>query len=555
VERITRWIPIVVVAAAAVLVLFPLSVYPTLFHRTPNSPLHWMVLDHIMAALSGDVDDMARVVAADFPAGRPVRIIGWPVQIMALPFVSSFGRVGALNIALLISVVLSGVLMTRVLARFGLSWVAQAVGGLAWVTNPLMVSFLSNGQYENHVGFALPLAMLGVLRSGIVGELMMGAGLLLAAFSSPYQVIPAAIVVTAMVAMSPDRRLGGLTFVLVCVLSCCYWYYTGPQPQPGGECGPTSGTMPLVIAELFGFTGAIDAEMPFRPDRWSSFGATIADPIQRTRSIDVHNLNVAPGSGYLGIVPLVLGAVGLWRVRETGWSRPLAVGAMGCAILALGPELSVVRGSAINLPLPADVFGLFPGLSQMGTTLRFMSGAAFVMVVGLAFFVHGMRNAGRWAVVVVIALFGDWALGTVSDVPMRARSYRLPAGFDALPDEGAVITVPIQERVSPEAHLWMGAILERDVVGYCDQSIKEYAKAYSIIDYVQGGRPPESAMIRSDFSRLRDAGIGYVAFMVAEPGADRFKRAAQQLTFAFGSPDAVGDGIIGYRTDRSSPEQ
>lgn len=540
--------------AAAVLVLFPMSVYPTLYHRTPNSPLHWMVLDHLVLALQGGVDDMARVIAADFPTGRPVRIIGWPVQLMAVPWVPVFGRVGALNVSLLISVILSGVLMVRVLAKFDLNWQAQTVGGLAWVLNPLMVSFLSNGQYENHIGFALPLAVLGLLRGGIRGDLMVGLGLLLAAFSSPYQAIPAAIVVTCLLWMHPDRRMGTLAFILGCVFSCCYWYYTGPQPSPGGECGPTSGSMPLVLSELFGFTGSIDAEMPFRQDRWAAMKAAFAEPVQRTRELDLHNLNVAPGSGYVGIVALVLGALGLWRSRAAGWSKPLVFGGIGCAVFALGPELSWVRGASVDLPLPADAFSLFPGLDQMGTTLRFMSGVAFVLVIGLAFFVQSMTRLRIGAMVVGLAVVGDWAFGTVSDVPMRSRSYSLPAGFDALPEEGAVITVPIRERVSPEAHLWMGAILDRNVVGYCDQSIEEYAKSYAIIDYVQGGRPPDSARIAADFAQLKANGIGYVAFMVAEPGQDLFKRSARQLEFLIGTPDAVGDGIIGYRTDRSSTQ-
>ena len=40
----------------------------------------------------------------------------------------------------------------------------------------------------------------------------------------------------------------------------------------------------------------------------------------------------------------------------------------------------------------------------------------------------------------------------------------------------------------------------------------------------------------------------------AEPGQDLFKRSARQLEFLLGTPDAVGDGIIGYRTDRSSTQ-
>jgi hypothetical protein len=538
-----------------VLVLFPMSVYPTLYHRTPNSPLHWMVLDHIVMALQGGVDDMARVIAADFPSGRPVRVIGWPVQLLAVPWVPVFGRVGALNVALLVSLVLSGVLMVRVLARMDLKWEAQLIGGLAWVFNPLMVSFLSNGQYENHIGFALPLAILGLMRGDIRGEMMVGAGLLLAAFSSPYQVVPAAIVVTSILWMVPQRRLGTLVFILGCVFSCCYWYYTGPQPAPGGECGPTSGSMPLVLSELVGATGAIHAEMPFQESRLDSLLAAFSQPVQRVRELDLHNLNVAPGSGFLGLIPLILGVVGLWRLRASGWSKPLALGAVGCVAFAIGPELSWARGASVDLPLPADLFALFPGLSDMGTTLRFMSGAAFVLVMGLAFFVQGVQRSGVWALMIGLGVVGEWAFGTVSDVPMRARSYQLPAGFDALPEEGAVITVPLRERVSPEAHLWMGALIDRNVVGYCDRSVEEYAQDYRIIDYVQGGRPPGSAVIADDFARLHASGIGYVAFMVTEPGADLFDRSARSLEFVLGTPDAVGDGIIGYRTDRSAAQK
>ena len=549
-DRLKHWIPFFVVTAAAVLVLFPLSIYPSLYHRTPNSPLHWMVLDHIYAALNGGVADFSRVISADHPTGRPVRIIGWPVQLMAVPWVQAFGRVAAMNIALLISLMLSGLLMVALLARMQLSWLAQAVGGLAWVCNPLMVSFLSNGQYENHVGFALPLALLGLMRQDIRGELMMGAGLLLAAFSSPYQAVPAAIVVSIVLWFQPDRKLGSFGVILVAVFGSCFWYYSGPQPAPGGECGPTSGSMPLVLAELFGGTGAIHAEMPMQQSRWSSFASAFAQPVQWARGLDLHDLNVAPGSGFLGLLPLVAGGLGLWFSRENSWAKPLALAAAVCSLFALGPQLALTRGYAVDMPLPADLFQWLPGLDSMGTTLRFMSGTAFALVIGIAFVVHRLGNRTVWVAVIAAAVMGEWAFGTVSDVPMRARSYQLPAGFDALPDEGAVLTVPIRERVSPEAHLWMGAILDRDVVGYCAKTIEEYRSEYATIDYVQGGRPPNRETIVDDFGRLKAEGIGYVAFMVAQPGADLFERSAKQLQFLLGTPDAVGDGIIGYRTDR-----
>jgi hypothetical protein len=551
VDRLKTWTPTLLCAAAAVLVLFPLSVYPSLFHRSPNVPLHLMVLDHLTAYFQGNVSVLSHVTAADFPTGRPVRIIGWPFQLAAVPLVPIVGRVVALNVALLASLMVSGLLMVRLISRMGMGVSAQMVGGLAWVMNPLLVSFLSNGQYENHVGWAIPLALLGIMRSGIRGHLMLGLGLLGAAFSSPYQAVPAAVVVTAVLWMQRRPNFPLLAGTLGTVFGLCYLYYTGPQPAPGGECGPTSGTMPLVVAELFGFTGALQAELPMSVDRWTAIRSAFANPVVWARDLDLHNLVVAPGSGFVGWLPLFGGAIGLWRARSAPWARPLMVAATGCVLLALGPDLEFFRARPLDIPMPADLLGFLPGISEMGTTLRFMSGAAFVGVVGVAFLVESMRPR-PWVVALLLAAVGvDWAFGTVSPVPMGARAYQLPRGFDALPETGAVITVPVREGLSPEAHLWMGAVLERPVVGYCDASIIDYREQYGIIDYAQGGAPPARATINQDFAALHAAGIHYIAFMVVQPGAAQFEHAANQLQYLLGTADAVGDGIIGYRTERS----
>ena len=100
--RLKNWFPIVLCVAAAVLVLFPLSVYPTLAHRSPNWPLHLLVLDHLTMVLQDGGDSLSHVVAADYPNGRPVRIIGWPFQLLAVPLVPALGRIAALNVSLLI---------------------------------------------------------------------------------------------------------------------------------------------------------------------------------------------------------------------------------------------------------------------------------------------------------------------------------------------------------------------------------------------------------------------------------------------------------------------
>ncbi len=550
--RLKRWTPFLLCVASAVVVLFPLSVYPTLAHRSPNWPLHLLVLDHLTAIVSGAEGSLSHVIAADFPNGRPVRIIGWPFQLMAMPLVPVVGRVAALNLALVASLILSGVLMVRLVQRMGMGVGAQTIAGLAWVMNPLLVSFLSNGQYENHAGWALPLALLGILRGGGAGHAMLGLGLLGAAFSSPYQAIPAAIVVSMVLLRHARPQIVMLSVTLGVVFGLCYLYYTGPQPDPGGECGPTSGSMPLVLAELFGFTGGLDAQMPLAAGRVDQLVSAFTDPVVWRRQFDLHNLMVSPGSGFLGWLPLFGGAIGLWRARSVKWSAPLMLAGLACLLLALGPTLSITREIQVDLPLPADLFADLPGVSQMGTTLRFASGLAFVLVLGLAFLAESLTHRPKILMGLITAVLLDWSMGTVSHVPMPALSIQAPAGLEDLPAEGAVIMVPVRERVSPEAHLWMSAVIDRPVVGYCDRSILDYREAYGIIDYAQGGQPPDRGTIKSDFEALSASGISTISFMVVNPGQAQFEHTSKQIQYLLGTADAVGDGFISYRTARSN---
>ena len=548
--RLKNWFPIVLCVAAAVLVLFPLSVYPTLVHRSPNWPLHLLVLDHLTMVLQDGGDSLSHVVAADYPNGRPVRIIGWPFQLLAVPLVPALGRVAALNVSLLISLILSGVLMVRLVRVMGMGRMAQSLAGLAWVMNPLLVSFLSNGQYENHVGWALPLSLLGILRGGMTGHLMLAGGLLGAAFSSPYQAIPAAIIVS-MVLLRHARPQGGLLIgTLGTVFALCYAYYSGPQPTPGGECGPTSGTMPLVLAELFGFTGGLDAQMPLATGRLEQLTAAFSEPVVWRRQFDLHNLMVSPGSGFLGWLPLFGGAIGLWRARHVPWATPLMLAGLLCLVLAMGPTFALTRGFQVDLPMPADLFGFLPGLSQMGTTLRFASGLAFALVIGLALLAESLKGRPMLVALFMGFAVADWAVGTVSHVPMPALSIQQPEGLAGLPEEGAVIMVPVRERVSPEAHLWMSAVIDRPVVGYCDKGIIDYREEFGIINFAQGGQPPDRDTIRADFQALDAMGISTIAFMVVNPGKAQFEHTAKQLQFLLGTADAVGDGFVSYRTRR-----
>jgi len=555
----TRWIPYLLCLVLAVLALWPMSIYPGLFHRTPNTPLHLMVLEHLQAFLQGDVRDLANVVAADWPKGRPVRVIGWPLHLVALPLVGPLGTVAALNVSVLVSLVLSGVVFVWMLEQMKLGLPARCVGVAAWVLNPLMIGFLSNGQYENHVGWAFPLVWVGFAVGGIRGVLMLAIAVVAATFSSPYQAIPVAVTLVVAIMVQQRHDLWSSVGILVATFVACYTYFSGPQPVPGGECGPTSGSMPAVLVELFRDVSSLP--MAPQPDRWMSLTASLASPVEWSRDLRLYDLSVTPTVGFLGFAPLVGGLIGLWIFRRSAWTRPIALAGLACWLLALGPAISVSRDKVLAGPMPWDVAALMPGIAQMGTTLRFMTGTAFSLVVGLALLIEWAsrdlrrRGLGRGGLAVLTllglgAVGADWLYGTVAQVPMQATALRAPAGFDALPDHGAVLAVPVEAQVPPEAHLWMGAVHGHPVVGYCDADIEQMRKRYQLIDYAQGGGLPDPSIVHEELQSLVDGGVSYLAFVVPEPGDDRFKAARRRIARLMGPPDAQGDGVFGYRTQR-----
>lgn len=535
-----------------------MSVYPGLLHRTPNTPLHMMVLEHLVAAMRGDVVDLSHVIAADYPQGRPVRIIGWPFQLLAIPMVPVLGTAGALNMSLTLSLLASGLLMVVLLERMSLGLAARCVGAAAWMMNPFLISFLSNGQYENHVGWAFPMVLLGMLSGGVRGSVVIALGLIGAAFSSPYQAIPVALVIVAAMPFNHRHRLG-VWAALVVAFVACYAYFTGPQPMPGGECGPTSGTMPAVLSEVVG--GMAGIHLPPAPDRATSLLAALTQPVEWTGELALHRMSVTPTVGFLGFIPLIGGLIGLVAFRKHRWAQPLALGGLLCFVLALGPDLAIQRDQIITLPLPGDLLGLLPGVSQMGTTVRFLTGVAFVLVVGTALWMdwierwlrHGGGGGGLVAILIVVsvgAIGAEWLYGTRSPVPMETQAYRLPQGFEALPEDGAVLAVPVGGGMPPEAHLWMGVVHGQPVVGYCAEGLDALRARLALVEYAQGGALPDPSTVHEELASLAAQGITYVAFVTTQRGADRFEADLTKMTRLLGPPDALGDSVIGYRTQR-----
>ena len=125
-----------------------------------------------------------------------------------------------------------------------------------------------------------------------------------------------------------------------------------------------------------GFTGGLDAQMPLATGRLEQLGGLLRAR-RLASAVRSPQPDGSPGSGFLGWLPLFGGAIGLWRARHVPWATPLMLAGLLCLVLAMGPTFALTRGFRVDLPMPADLFGFLPGLSQMGTTLRFASGLAF----------------------------------------------------------------------------------------------------------------------------------------------------------------------------------
>jgi hypothetical protein len=70
------------------------------------------------------------------------------------------------------------------------------------------------------------------------------------------------------------------------------------------------------------------------------------------------------------------------------------------------------------------------------------------------------------------------------------------------------------------------------------------------VDYAQGGPLPDPSAATAELQRLSESGVSYVAFLVPDPGRDKFEAAQRRIMHVLGPPDATGDGVFGYRTRR-----
>ncbi|HCH66371.1 MAG TPA: hypothetical protein DFR83_26440, partial [Deltaproteobacteria bacterium] len=254
-----RWREVFVLAATcialAVALRAPLSLHLWAVPLDPNTPLHAIAARQIAGLGSPTVLDMI-----DPPSGIPVRIVAWPMVLLAAPFVGTLGALPAVNLATTLLVALQGLGVSLTARALRIGFWGQLMGAVAGISAPLVLHAQSLGRPENLAFPAFAMIAIGSQRTGSVSRIALGTmGLLAAAFSSPYQAVPAGLLVLALYGFSgwkPQRTKRHWWEISVIVLLAAVptvLYFIGAAAGDAGESAFTTSPPESTAAAVTGF--------------------------------------------------------------------------------------------------------------------------------------------------------------------------------------------------------------------------------------------------------------------------------------------------------------
>ncbi len=376
--------------AVSLLTRWPLGLHLEALPTDPNAPLHALSAQQLAAG--GPLSTLKNL---GFPQGLPVRMIAFPVLLLAVPLNWVLAPMAALNLAITLGVALQGFAVGLLGRTLGWGPRGQITAAVAAVSAPLVVHVQSIGQPENlgFLGMAVVCwAALGEGRRVFLGGTV---GLLLAGFSSPYQALPAGLLFLAL--GTRQRRMPSLSTLAACALSTAFvaFYFLGAAEGLAGQAQATTsppesgslasaGVLELFVPRAMWFGSA--AALPGVGERLAAFGTSLGqvEGLPMTWSM-------AHQSSYLGLTLLVFGLYGLKSVMDKPLARALALAGGLSLVLALGPELRWWSETPGSVPLPWALAALLPGAEHLEATHRFLSGTVFVLVLGIGW------GAERWA--------------------------------------------------------------------------------------------------------------------------------------------------------------
>lgn len=430
---------VAVAVPVALLLRWPVGLYPDALPHDPNTALHAVAAADLWATA-----DPFHLHSLDWPTGVPVRFIGWPLLSVAALLQGLLSPVAAWNVALTLVLIAQAVGFAELLHRCGAPRSGRLAGAVAALASPLVLLFLGNGQPENVVFLPILISGVAAWRGARVAT---AAGLLLAAFSSPYQGLVAGLFALAGGLVGGRRRL--LWAVLVgglCVVPVGLYFASQAVDAPGADLTrtrpadadhPQPATLQALVTPALGLDGDLAVPGWDDPDRrW---------PQRHPRH--------AP---YAGFALLVLGVAGLWQGRRQPLVQLSAGAGLACLVFSLG-----ARAGPVLLPWAA-VAGL-PGVGRLGATLRFVTGVEVALAVGVCTLLSHRR--GALTVGAALILLADGLVASPGVWPVPASSLRGGPLADALPP-GPTLVWPGTPLLSTHQHALLRLALDRPIATF-----------------------------------------------------------------------------------------
>ncbi len=538
---VNRWskiaLPLAIYTLVAVLITWPLAAHISTHAAGAGYGdsfeyirLGWWAKYALQHGLNPFYQSLLGYPAGFFSATQAAQpLIYWPITLLGLVF----NPVTAFNLWLLLEIILSGLtaywLCLEVLgARSRTPSLAALLGGLIFMVFPAVQGHLSAGHVNPLSNYALPVVALclyrlvegrGGVRSALTGAVALWV-LALGNFTFPaYILLPLALFGGAYLLLFRRgcllrprlwRDLGIMFGVGVLLIAPFYLPLLGDLVGSSRPAYLEEGGAVLYSADLIGFI----APSPFNP--WTG---TVVPAFSR----EVLGANSIEGTAYLGIVAVVLAAIGVWRQRRAAglW---LTV-ALGCMVFSLGPLLKwrnepvtyAIDQYRSQIVLPWALFQNLPLINATRTPGRFniTTGLALGVLSALGLDVllrHTKTDRRR------IGLCAALAFITLAEYqlffPFPVTSAALPTYFESLAqraDIRAVFDVPWDDPLAQKAALYQQVAHQKPLIaGYVSRRTPVDPAKLSILSDTALGKVTSSA----DDARsiLNDNGVDVLAY-------------------------------------------
>lgn len=373
-------------------------------------------------------------------------------HLAGLPLSLLLGLVPAYNIHLLLSFVLSGLTAYLLVLYSTRNTVAALLGGLVFAIFPNRMA-QSTAHFAQVVTYLFPLCALYLIKlrrrptrhNAVVFGVVLGLSLLVNIIHTAYLLLPLLVVFTGYWAIAErsdfwtGRTVSHLALGLLIgaviaapLLLPFVWHALAGQLDYLQQEGLTG-----FSADVLAFF--VPAASHPLLSRWPAF--------QELSTRLVGDGNLRENTVYLGIVPLLVAAYGVWRCK-VGKTLPWLLLTIACAVLSMGPVLKIA-GNVTGLPLPYAVARYLPFYKWGRIPGRFnetiILGLAVLMGYGYAALSSRLRGKHLVLSVATVALFVIIGLEYWTLSPYPTMPVTIPEFYDdwaAEPGDYAVLDLP-----------------------------------------------------------------------------------------------------------------